>query len=537
MINSGIGNNFDVTLNSLNPNLPKLRSNTSPSSSFVSSRSSQTSHHTSRSSLSSGGSIRSFNEHSRPRTSYEDAAKSTARSTSVSKSRSPGEVGVTGRRGYRSRSSLESDSDSSSLHSWLDFKERKGPPPPLFLHRTNFDRKPIATPEIELIAPGPPRVESRLSSYTTDPESPQPLSPASPDFQQPSEEDMRRRRHQKVMRTLGEEVPAELVYRGTKIPNVTIFPEPPSPNDSVDLDGKSRKTLARRGSLTLSNLSATLLPSHARSKSKDLLNQSRTPVSSMSTPSPFSRTHGLPDIITPTQGTYRSKTHPRPERPATIYSPITFARPISQAFSVFDPEIEAGFTAPTLSDKEAERAAKLARRASLSTATFLPTSPLRDGFRDITPVSPRSPLRPTYESGVCESPKEITNSHSRHLDFSFTVIDTDEHAEDDEDDDITAGERTPPSRKIYAHSEHGLDFFSTEKRGHSHSRSNPHLPLFTRPDTPFQSGLPLEDAHRHLKPEWNGEELLHRKERRQGWSGEWNQGDMQDVIKKLRNLK
>ncbi|ETW75059.1 hypothetical protein HETIRDRAFT_412846 [Heterobasidion irregulare TC 32-1] len=36
---------------------------------------------------------------------------------------------------------------------------------------------------------------------------------------------------------------------------------------------------------------------------------------------------------------------------------------------------------------------------------------------------------------------------------------------------------------------------------------------------------------------WEPPELAHRREQRQGWSGEWNAPSVQDVIVKLRGLK
>ncbi|KAG6829343.1 hypothetical protein H0H87_011821 [Tephrocybe sp. NHM501043] len=523
--------------------------------------------------------MRSYHETPRYRTSYEAETTPTASSfidvdTNSFMKQKPS-FAVTAK--WASGSRPSSESDSSSVRSWIDIKERKSPPPPLFLQRSNLRRTQTEeTPVIEIIAPGPPRVESRLSSYTLDVESPQPITPDSPDFLVPSEEEIRRRRHEKVMRTLGERIPPELVYRGPKIPNVTVFPDPPSPNDSETTPREySKNKLSRRGSFTLSsfpNLSsvASTLTSHARTKSRDALHSLESPSTETPTPLSFSRHNRPSDIATPTLAAYRSSTHPRSERPATVYSPIVFAnRPTSQAFFVPENEDKTTLSSTAMTHKEAERAAKLARRASLSTATFLPTSPMRDGFRDLTPSSPRSPLRRSYNP---ESSSPLRDTYrtadsrarpestilsplvfSKHtslvgsdLNFSFTVSDDDtdetvtEEKDEEEDDLETQSSHIPLRHKLYVQPESGHGRSADEEH---YSRSNPHLPLHIRPDTPFQnSGVPLEAKSGFLAPPgWTpkaqGRDLIQRKERRQGWSGEWNQGDMQDVIKKLRSLK
>ncbi|KAF8059466.1 hypothetical protein FPV67DRAFT_1674919 [Lyophyllum atratum] len=292
---------------------------------------------------------------------------------------------------YTPRPSIESVSSSNSCRSFVDLKERRVPPP-LYINDSNLhSRNSQKPPVIEIIAPGPPRVESRLSSYSVDPESPAASTPESPAFRMPSEEEVRRRRHEKVMRMLGERVPAELVYRGPKIPNVTVFPDPPMDKDSEAAGRETTKNkLARRASSTLSsfpNLSSvtsTLLPiGHGRTKSRDLLEFSDSSPSATPTPLTFPRRNRSPAPIAPTGSTYRSHTHPRPE---TVYSPIIFSSALEGASAPGSfADTEAGVYGSTFTERqrreEVERAARLARRASLSTATFLPTSPMRDGFR------------------------------------------------------------------------------------------------------------------------------------------------------------
>jgi hypothetical protein len=64
---------------------------------------------------------------------------------------------------------------------------------------------------------------------------------------------------------------------------------------------------------------------------------------------------------------------------------------------------------------------------------------------------------------------------------------------------------------------------------------------YTRPNTPFINLDPREPEDD--EPAMTSGPTMYlapgvtRKERGQGWSGEWNQHDMQDVIHKLRSLK
>jgi hypothetical protein len=75
----------------------------------------------------------------------------------------------------------------------------------------------------------------------------------------------------------------------------------------------------------------------------------------------------------------------------------------------------------------------------------------------------------------------------------------------------------------------------------SASNSDLHA-LFSRPDTPFMdSVVPLEPGplapQATVQGQDEAQDAVVRRERRQGWSGEWNREDMQDVIKTLRSLK
>lgn len=57
------------------------------------------------------------------------------------------------------------------------------------------------------------------------------------------------------------------------------------------------------------------------------------------------------------------------------------------------------------------------------------------------------------------------------------------------------------------------------------------------PRTPFSHTFEPIDAHLSPARQTGKQTTAKRNERRQGWSGEWNQPDIQDVIERLRNMK
>ncbi|KAJ7767301.1 hypothetical protein B0H16DRAFT_1521601 [Mycena metata] len=77
-----------------------------------------------------------------------------------------------------------------------------------------------------------------------------------------------------------------------------------------------------------------------------------------------------------------------------------------------------------------------------------------------------------------------------------------------------------------------------------HSRQSSHAYEPARPDTPFLDTLVAVDSQVLVAHNGTGPRRTHirdtsvvRAEPKEGWMGEWNQGDMQDVIHKLRSLK
>ncbi|KAG6812799.1 hypothetical protein H0H92_000432 [Tricholoma furcatifolium] len=554
-------------LASLYPKRSELHSHISPRAhSSMSGRSSRTSHYTSSSTTSSAiphypsCSSSSYEFDTTPRIGSFRSRQATSRKDTNSRSINP----PTNNQARLSEAS--SEADSSSVHSWIDLKQRKRPPPPLLLEHSNLHRKPtIGTPAIEIIAPGPPRVDSRLSSYSSDRHSSQSITPTSPEFHLPTEEEIVRRRHQKVMRTLGERVPADLIYQVPKIPNVTVFPEPPSPKEKPTPE--SKKKLGRRGSFTLSALLPT--SNHTRSKSTNILDEKERSPHALSLARSLSQQTRFPDITS--KQTQAQSTRYLPESPC-VYSPIVFADALGGLEETSGiPSNHDGHYSMGEYEPQAEKGLRLARRASLPPAIVLNNSPEHDDSSDhhYSPPSnsPRLERRslnlgsPRSHDFYINAPQSRPHStalsplvFSKHLSlmpsehiFSLTINDV-----DDQETSTQEREQNPPSingddneqttpsprrKHMYALSEGGNASLSTTLGYHS----NPHLPSKVRPDTPFQdSGVPKEGESNFLTPhEWSsrGHELLQRKERRQGWSGEWNQKDMQDVIQKLRNLK
>lgn len=100
---------------------------------------------------------------------------------------------------------------------------------------------------------------------------------------------------------------------------------------------------------------------------------------------------------------------------------------------------------------------------------------------------------------------------------------------------------TPPRRRKKSHEE------SESVRGRTSSSRSPspdmddtHTPVTPRSEIPFADGaVPLEPGLQvpQVMQSDHSRNSVVRRERRQGWSGEWNCEDMQDVIKKLRSLK
>lgn len=234
-------------------------------------------------------------------------------------------------------------------------------------------------------------------------------TPTSPEFPQISEAARRRRQLEKVARTLGEDIPAELILQAPARHSTSTPPAPKElphlPTQAVEESRRRKRDKLRRASVSLSSLTSKLRqtgPQQSRTSSDEY-----NDASDKFDP----RRYGQP--------------LPRPE--SIMLTPITFA---------FPPD----------------------------------------------------PIRVKHDKGKCGG------------------ID----ADDDE-------APTPVESLTRSHS------FSHSSRqqhhSHSHSPSEPFADPYLRPETPFMDSILRHDHANVLVQETS----VVRKERRQGWSGEWNQ--------------
>lgn len=185
-----------------------------------------------------------------------------------------------------------------------------------------------------------------------------------------------------------------------------------------------------------------------------------------------------------------------------------------------------GYRPPAPPKEQPKRTNNSRRRASLSLAAispFKPSAPPAVNSRQ-TPANPSIPL-PAY---TYPKPPKIEQPVQQI--------------------DITVPESvTPPSTGSLPDPEPSENTLTTAPQI-SRSRSLRSLRRkssdddldrnYTRPQTPFMdtaAAAPVDTKTTVWSSD--GEGFIVRRERRQGWSGEWNQHNMQDVISKLRNLK
>ncbi|KAJ7578625.1 hypothetical protein C8J56DRAFT_353055 [Mycena floridula] len=274
-------------------------------------------------------------------------------------------------------------------------------------------RKHVATnSETPLI---PRRPNSPVTPFSPSPPM-SPMSPMTPAFEF-SEAERRLRQLQKASRTLGENIPQELIFGG---------PETESP--SFKPKEKTKRSLRRRASLSLSSLAHFVIASPAP-PSPPAMNIPARPVPSLqlnSSPIPIP---------------------PSPSRPdSMMLSPISFAVPLPQ-------------TPPPL---------RLDLDVPEDVSEFSPTSIDSSPIRSISPFRAATPSADEVEPQIHEVEEDLDRNIHRFVSLS-------------------------------------------------------------RPDTPFNDfGAPLF---------FEETSAVVRKERRQGWSGEWNQPELSVVIKKLRSLK
>jgi hypothetical protein len=445
---------------------------------------------------------------------------------------------------------ISSETGSSSQESQRTNRgSRLVDPTPLYLAQSNRHHGSSQSSVLGISEEQLPRVGSSLQPTVQD----QHLS-SSPDFDLPSEAEQWQRRLQKVTRTLGEQVPPELVYRsGPKPITISALPEQPLLGQTDTLTRRERREnnksvrLARSScsSLTLvpfpnlSSVAAALLPArHGQGESYDHARLDGTVTSIPNSSCNGGLEEGLDT---------GDSAHPHLEQMSS--SPVVPAKdatlPRRRAFRLIPKNKSRPATAAGALEShssqcqvlDTKKAARLPRRASLHAITTVPpTSPADDRRNDRR--GDMGPASEIYVDSHLPRPEFVLLSP---VEFSKPTLPLTVEDQDCEDG-FSSGSQISSLRHKYHYKSYAESMSGRRRLGSSSSySSNPDvLSLYSRSNTPFvDSAAPLEpeiSAHRD-SVEKDPRDAVVRKERRQGWSGEWNRGDMQVVIKKLRSLK
>jgi len=162
---------------------------------------------------------------------------------------------------------------------------------------------------------------------------------------------------------------------------------------------------------------------------------------------------------------------------------------------------------------------------SLASISTVQTSSLESNSSHFTNASPSVSINESYTDDSPGSPVVFSSPVPRrpHNASSFTTEVGPGESEDASEDTTT----TPTMTTLSKSSVH------FESSRHIHTHSDPDVwpePPFMDRAVPFDNSVSDWDQPEYGSP-------VMRRERRQGWSGEWNQSDMKDVISKLRLLK
>ncbi|KAJ7729917.1 hypothetical protein B0H16DRAFT_1585968 [Mycena metata] len=312
------------------------------------------------------------------------------------------------------------------------------------------------------------------------------VSPVASDFASPPETpvevsgaELRRRQLEKATRILGESVPLELVFQ-QPLPLVKAFPDPP-PRRSTEgpQPGLPREMLTERrrtGKLVRrASHSLNVFASRFRANSKPMAH-SRDSSHDSSSSSEHSQ-------ASPSSAGSFIRIIPR-RRSLIASSPILFAFPGKSPTRAH--------TVPTTPDEsvlDIRRSDSPTHGYDEEEATPIREQPARSHNYSASEVLPRIVPLPTH-----------THTKSEHL-------------------------HTRPETPF-------ADYIRPETPFSDYRRPTTPFEDLGRPTTPFVD-LPADEDE-------DGGYLnlgVSRKERGQGWSGEWNQNDMQNVIHKLRTLK
>lgn len=299
--------------------------------------------------------------------------------------------------------------------------------------------------------PPSPACSSHTLSYDAD----SLYSPTNDDddyFQrQLSSAEIQRRRLDKLTRTLGEQIPAELIMNiGVRRPGGTNPPPTPT-DDFLPVTKDTAKALLRRASLSLSTFTRLPAP-HYDHVYQEGSNRRKDDVAK-----------GLHEV------------HAAMAQRRQV-------RPVVQ------------ITAPP-------------RQNSLVRPESTVLSPIL--FSEPDPVSPRRLEMQQSKASV----EDITEVGSGSTTF---LVDLNEDASSSQASFNHSREQTPVHRTV----------------------EEMNLLYPPRAETPFLDHLVPNESGMSAPTAWFTTKTgVVRSERRQGWSGQWNQPDMQDVISKLRNLK
>ncbi|KAJ7167181.1 hypothetical protein C8R43DRAFT_1103773 [Mycena crocata] len=368
-----------------------------------------------------------------------------------------------------------SSSSTPSIVSASSSGSRQEPSsPPSFPPATSWlARSPRTPPSLKIFSP-------TAAEFPSPPDTPMDVPEA----------ELRRRQLEKATRILGESVPLELVFQ-PRHPLVKAFPDPP-PRRSTEspqpgqqpremLTERRAGKIARRASLSLSTFTSKFR-SNSTTHSRDSSQESQSTSSSdQSQQSHSRRPPSSPSALMRSLPRRRSVVATSP----TTTSPIVFSFP--------------SFRAPS-------------RSQTLPQPTT-PTTPGGGPIIDIrSPESSGNGHDDPEATPIREQPPRLARSHSySHSEMLPRIVPMPAH------NHIHADSEQLYSRPVTPFADY----------------TRPVTPFaeYARPETPFADLDPVEPApNDFLSP-------VSRKERGQGWSGEWNQRDMQDVIQKLRSLK
>ena len=164
---------------------------------------------------------------------------------------------------------------------------------------------------------------------------------------------------------------------------------------------------------------------------------------------------------------------------------------------------------------------KSKRRASLSLASLSPFKPAAQPQSTATSqASNPMPPMPTYSY---PKPPKMDPSTFQHVDSVSADQDSASSALE------LVAERQSEEVSIMPQVSRSKSLRSLRRRSVSEDNS-------LQSQTPFVDAVVLAEPHDATSWTAEGQNVV-RRERLQGWSGEWNRNDMQDVISKLRNLK